>query len=195
VVLLVLAVGVSACGGGGDPRTTGDPTATASSSSTTPTPTPTPTPTAAPTAEPLSPFEDRPEVKALRAYFVALGRAINARDRDLGSMAAFATPAGVEATRSPVAGDIEHGYLWPGPEPFTPVAVRSKKGKATVSVCIVTIGWSVYRKTGRPVFKPKERKVGSVIFDLVRSRGSWKVDGFVFDDGNCASVKIRRVRW
>jgi hypothetical protein len=188
-VLAAVALVASGCGGS-DAKA--DPKPSASESTTT-SATPTPTPT--PTEEPLSPFEDRPEVKALRAYFVAVARAVNDRDRDLSSIAAFATPAGVEATRSPVAGDIEHGYLWPGPEPFTPVAVRSRKGKATVSTCLVTVGWSVHRKTGKPVFKPKERKVGSVHFDLVRSQGTWKVDGIVFGTGDCASVKITEVRW
>jgi hypothetical protein len=183
-----LGLVVTACGGGGDPKTTDRPSETATTSES---PTPTPTPTVAP----LSPFEDRPEVKALRAYFDALARAVNARDRDLGSITAFATPAGVEASRSPVAGDIEHGYRWPGPEPFTPLAVRKKKGKATVSTCLVTVGWSVHRKTGKPVYKPKERRVGSVLFHLVRSRGHWKVDGIVFGTGDCASVRIKEVRW
>lgn len=189
-VVLALALGATACGGGGDPKTTDDPTQTATTSlSATPTPTPTPT------VEPLSPFEDRPEVKALRAYFVAVGRAVNARDRDLSSIAAFVTPAGLAATRPAVAGDIEHGYLWPGPEPFTPVAVRSRKGKATVSTCLLTVGWSVDRKTGKQVFKPKERKIGSVLFDMVRSRGAWKVDKVVFATGDCSSVKVKGVRW
>jgi hypothetical protein len=190
-LLVVLGLAVSACGGS-KADAADEPTRSVSTSAA-PTPTPTPSPT--PTAEPLSPFEGRPQVQALRAYFEAVGKAVNAGDKTLSSVAPLATAAGLDSTRGSVRGDLEHGYRWPGPEPFTPTAVRSSHGSATVSTCMLSTGWSVDAKTGKTVGGPKVRSVKPILVNMKKSAGRWKVDAVLLGTGDCASVAIKEVRW
>jgi hypothetical protein len=189
-VLVAVALVVSACGGG-DADASDKPSPTSPTTSATPSPTPTPTPTEAP----LSPFEDRPQVKALRAFFAAVGQAVNAGDRSLSTVAPLATPAGLESTHGSVVGDLEHGYHWPGPEPFTPTAVRSAHGSATVSTCMLSTGWSVDPATGKPVGGNKARSVKPIVIDMKKAGGRWKVDAVLLGAGDCGSVDIKEVRW
>ncbi|RNM14968.1 hypothetical protein [Nocardioides pocheonensis] len=190
-ILAALALLASACGGS-DAQSSDGPSTTVSTSAA---PTPTPSPTATPSEEPLSAFEGRPQVQALRAYFAAVGQAVNAGDRTLGTVAPLATAAGLESTRGAVKGDLEHGYHWPGPEPFTPTAVRSSRGSATVSTCMLSTGWSVDAKTGKTVGGRKARSVKPILVDLKKVAGTWKVDAILLGTGDCASVTIKEVRW
>jgi hypothetical protein len=189
-VLVAVALAVSACGGG-DADATDKPSPTPTTTSAAPTP----TPTASPTEAPLSAFEDRPQVKALRAFFAAVGQAVNAGDRSLSTVAPLATAAGLESTHGSVAGDLEHGYHWPGPEPFTPTAVRSARGSATVSTCMLSTGWSVDPATGKTVGGNKARSVKPIVIDLKKAGGRWKVDAVLLGTGDCGSVDIKEVRW
>ena len=192
-ILVAVALLVSGCGGN-DAQASDGPSKTVSTKAT-PTPTPTSTPTAAPSEKPLSAFEGRPQVQALRAYFTAVGQAVNAGDRTLGTVAPLATAAGLESTRGAVKDDLEHGYRWPGPEPFTPTAVRSSRGSATVSTCMLSTGWSVDAKTGKTVGGRKARSVKPILVDLKKVAGTWKVDAILLGTGDCASVAIKEVRW
>lgn len=190
-ILVAVALLASGCGGN-DAQASVGPSKTVSTSAT---PTPTAIPTAAPSEEPLSAFEDRPQVQALRAYFAAVGQAVNAGDRTLGTVAPLATGAGLASTRGAVQDDLEHGYRWPGPEPFTPTAVRSSRGSATVSTCMLSTGWSVDPKTGKTVGGRKARSVKPILVDLKKVAGKWKVDAILLGTGDCASVTMKEVRW
>ncbi|HET6166187.1 MAG TPA: hypothetical protein VFE07_05120 [Marmoricola sp.] len=185
-ILLALALGAGACGGSDDPKTTtDDPT---SSTSVTPTPTPTPTPTAAP----LSPFEDKAPVKALRTWFTAAAKAVNDRERSYASVVPLVTSQGMSLTKTYTRDDMEHGYLLPGPEPFTPVSVRVRSGVAAISGCLLNRGWSVDRKTGKPV---RKREVVAAVFEMRKVAGTWKFDRYYAGTADCAGVRVRGVRW
>ena len=189
-VLVAAALVVSACGGDGADASDGPSTTPSTTAAASPTPTPTPSVT-----PPLSPFEDRPQVKALREFFSAVGQAVNAGDKALSTIAPLATPAGLESTRGSVSGDLEHGYHWPGPEPFTPTAVRSARRSATVSTCMLSTGWSVDPATGKPVGGKKARSVKPIQIGLKKAGGRWKVDAILLGTGDCGSVDIKEVRW
>jgi hypothetical protein len=186
-VLLAAALTASACGGD-DADATDKPTTRSTSASPTPSATPTPTPTEAP----LSPFEAKPQVRALRAYMVAVGQALNSGDYAMHSVSGFTTSAGHQATLGAVDFDIKHRYNWPGPEPFTPTAVRSRGGSATVSTCIQTDGWSVNPKTGKTIGR---RTIGAISFGMQKGGGRWRVDSITTGAGDCASVAVKEVRW
>jgi len=183
-ILLALALGLSACGSD-DPEATDDPTATASTSVT-----PSPTPT--PTAEPLSPFEDLPPVKAARAWAVAMARAVNAGDRSVAAVAPLATARGLDLSRTLAKADIDANLLRPGPAPFTPVNVQVKKRNAKLSLCYLTYGWSVDRKTNKPA---EARKVEAIVFDMRRVEGRWKFEYGQQGTGDCKGVHITPVRF
>jgi hypothetical protein len=189
VLGLALALGPSACGGGSDPKSTEDPTQAASVSQT-PTPTPTSTPT--PTEAPLSAFEDKPAVVALRAWAVAEATTVNARQRSMASLTGLTTARGLGLTKSFAADDIAHGYRLPGPHPFTPVAVQVHGALAKVSTCFLLRGWSLYPKTQKQV---RKRAVVPAVFEMRKVAGTWKLDNYYSGTADCAGVDVREVRW
>jgi hypothetical protein len=184
VVSLVLALGAAACGGS-DPKTTEDPT---ESASTTSTPTPTPTETAAP----LSPFEDRAQVKALRSWAAASTRDVNARHHDFPSARQF------EVDTAKVRSDVEFSWqqdfdkYYPGPLPFTPIAVSGAKRHSAITTCVLGAGFSLKKPGGRPAEK---RKVIPVVFTMTKQRGRWLLAGIVGGTADCAGVKVKGVLW
>ena len=188
--LVALALAVSACGGS-KADATDEPSRTVSPS-TSVTPTPTPTPTPSPTAEPLSPFEGKAPVKATRAYIEAVGRSVNAGDKTLKAVRGIATPAGITSSLNVFHTDLAGGYHWPGPEPYTPTALRNAGNSATVSACMLITGWSVHPATGKTVGR---RKVSPVLFEMKKVGGHWKFDAMYSGTGDCGSVKIPEVRW
>lgn len=191
ILALLLATTLSACGGS-DADATDKPTATASTSAT-PTPPPTPSPTPTPTAEPLSPFEDKAPVKAARAVTAAIARAVNDRDRSLTAVAPLATAQGLSQIRGYFAkDDLAHGYLQPGPEPFTPVSVKVHGSMALLNICLQTKGWSRDRKTGKPIGR---RTVAPIVFEMRKVPGAWKFDRYYAGTADCAGVEVRGVRW
>jgi hypothetical protein len=182
--LLALALGVTACGSD-DPKVTDDPSETVSTS-TSPTPTPTPTET------PLSPFEDKAPVKALRAWTTAAAKAVNDHERSLASVRPLVTDQGMTMTEYFTKDDLEHGYQLPGPQPFTPVSVRTRGATATLNVCLQNKGWSVDPKTGKTVNK---RKVSAAVFELRKVGGAWKFDRYYAGTADCAGVTVQGVQW
>lgn len=184
-VLLVLALGVAACGSD-DPKATDDPTPTSTS---TPTPTPSPTPTAAP----LSAFEDRAPVKAARAFTFVVAQAVNDHERSLASITPLATANGLKIAKQYFTkDDLDHGYQLPGPQPFTPVSVQTHGGVAKLSICLQNQGWSVDPKTGKAVHK---RKVSAAVFEMRKAGGAWQFDNYYAGTADCAGVTVRGVRW
>jgi len=187
-LVLTLGLSVSACGGD-DAEASTDPTETASVSAT-PTPSSTPTPT--PAVEPLSAFEDRAPVKAARAWAAAKNEAINARDRSMSTVQPVATARGLDLTKRIAAGDLDNRYYMPGPDPFTPVNVQVRRNRATLNVCMLNFGWSVDRKTDKPVAR---RKVGPVLLEMVRESGRWKFDNGYTGTADCSGVTVAEVKW
>ncbi|HEX2895512.1 MAG TPA: hypothetical protein VHO29_16035 [Marmoricola sp.] len=187
---VVLAVASAAAGCGGS--STGRADAGASKASPSSSVTSAPAPTHAASAEPLSRFEGEAPVKATRGYVEAVGKAVNAGDATLSSVRRLATPAGLKASRYVFRADLAHGYHWPGPEPYTPTAVRTKGDSATVSACMLIRGWSVRAATGSTVGR---RTVTPVLFEMRRVAGAWKFDALYTGTGDCRTVEISEVRW
>ena len=190
-VLLAVALSASACGGSKADATDEPSTTTSASPSVTPTPTPTASPT--PTAEPLSPFEGKAPVQAARAFTAATARAVNDRDRSLAAVVPLTTAQGLSQTRDYYAkDDLAHGYLQPGPEPFTPVSVKVSGAIAKLNLCLQTQGWSRDRKTGKPVGR---RTVEPMVFEMRKVGGAWKFDRYYTGTADCGGVTVRGVQW
>jgi hypothetical protein len=184
-----LALGLTACGGSSDPKSTDDPTETATVSQA---PTPTPTPTSTPTAEPLSPFEDRAPVRAARRWAELQARAVNAHDKALGALAPVTTDQGMQIMRAALTRDLDHRWVWPGPQPFTPVNVRVRAGTATLNTCLLTRGWSLDEATHQPV---AARKVGPIVITMKKQAGRWLFDSAYVGTADCDGVTVKEVRW
>jgi hypothetical protein len=187
-VLAVLALGASACGGA-DPKASDDPTTTPPTSVA---PTPTPTPTVTPSQAPQSPFEDRPQVKALRSWADAATRDVNARHHD------FPTARQYQVDSDKVRHDVEFSWqqdfdkYFPGPLPFTPMAVSGSKGQSRVTTCVLGAGFSLKKEGGRPAEK---RQVIPVVFTMAKQHGTWLLAGIAGGTADCGGVKIEEVHW
>jgi len=188
-LLIVVALAVSACGGSGadaaDRPTTSAPT---SASPTTATPTPTPTPTEAP----LSPFEQRPQVQALRSWAAASAQDVNAHRREFPKAQQF------EVDTDKVRQDVKitfHDDLdkyYPGPVPLTPIAVTGSGSRSMVTTCVIGAGFAL-TKPGGPV--AEKRKVIPVVFTMAKERGAWRLAGIVLGTADCGGVRIKGVQW
>jgi hypothetical protein len=185
-VLLALTPVLVACGGNGEPEAEPSPTEETTSASPTSSPSPTKT------GQPLSEFEDRAPVKAARKWAALLGRGVNKGDDSMRTVAPWATPSGVDVSARFPAEDLENGNRWPGPQPFTPVRVSSKSGKARVVTCLQTKGWSVDPKTDEKV---RARKIEPAVIELVRAGKRWKVAALYSGSADCQGVKVRGVKW
>jgi hypothetical protein len=184
---MALSLGATACGGGGEDATD---TPSSTPSTTSATPTPTPTTTATPAAEPLSVFEDRPEVVSLRAWAVAQSQDINHGDRQMPRAAQLETPHGRQVVPGYAAGDM--GLYYPGPLPFTPVAVKSSGGKATISTCWWSEGWAQDKASHKPA---RKKQVVPAIVQMRRTGGRWLLDDVTPGSADCHGVKVKGVRW
>jgi hypothetical protein len=188
VLLVALALGASACGGG-DADASDKPTKTASTSASA---SPTPTPTPAATPDPLSPFEDRPPVKALRSWADAAVRDVNARQHE------FPTARQFQVDTDKVRHDVEFSWqqdfdkYFPGPLPFTPIAVSGSKGQARITTCVLGAGFSLKKQGGQPAEK---RQVLPVVFTMAKQGGAWLLAGIVGGTADCSGVKIKEVQW
>lgn len=185
-VTITVLLGVSACGDGGDPAASGSPTPTTSTA---------PATSASPTKKPkppLSPFEDRAPVKALRRWAVLVPKAVDRGQRDLALARSTMTPHGLRLARSAETDDLAHHYYLPGPQPFTPVRVEVSGDRADVSTCYLNYGWSEDRRTHRPVH---HRQVVSAVMVMKRVGRSWRWDGPQTGVADCKHVKIPEVKW
>lgn len=173
VALLAISVAlVTACSGDDEPLTA-PPSASPPEVSPPPAPSPSPTPSASPSPspEPLSAFEDDPAVQAMRDFYVAAARAVNADDFMLPELVARSTARRIEINRSTFAEDL--GAFVPGPTPFTPVAVQElAPDRRTVLACSVEGGWVLDRPGGTPT-EPDEVLGGA--WEMRLENGTWKV--------------------
>ncbi|MGY2876655.1 hypothetical protein ACVW00_003845 [Marmoricola sp. URHA0025 HA25] len=187
-VLAAVALTVSACGGGDTPASDKPTGSTSTSASPTPTTTPTPSPTEAP----LSAFEDRPPVQALRSWADAAVRDVNARKHDFPTARRFQVDT--DKVRSDVAFSWQQDFdkYFPGPLPFTPVAVSGSKRQARVTTCVLGAGFSLKKPGGKVAEK---RQVLPVVFTMAKQHGTWLLAGIVGGDADCSGVTIKEVRW
>jgi hypothetical protein len=182
-ILLALALGSAACGGG-DADTTDDPSETPTSS------TPTVTPT--PTEEPLSAFEDRPQVKALRSWAAAATRDLNARRHT------FPTARQFEVDTAKVRSDVAKSWqedfdkYYPGPLPLTPIAVAGSGRRSVITTCVIASGFALTKKGGKPAEK---RHVIATEFTMAKQSGTWLLAGILAGTADCDGVKIKGVEW
>ena len=181
-VAMALSVALAGCGGDGEPKAE-KPSA---ASSATPTVSPSPTKT----TPPLSKFEDRPQVKALRKFLDRVAKAVNQRDAKLVSVRETMTVRGQRVIPGLIAEDIGLRYL--GPIPFTPTRVSAEGGAATIVGCLWGEGFAVDRKTKRPV---ATRQILPTNIAMIRDRGRWKVEGLPAGTHTCDGVKVRGVKW
>lgn len=98
------------------------PPSSAQTSPPAPVPVPsTPSPPVSPSssAEPLSPYENDPAVRVLRAWAAETARTINTGHYDNAALKALMTPALAKAKKNLAGGEV--GCHYPGPLPFTPI--------------------------------------------------------------------------
>jgi hypothetical protein len=184
-VLVTVALSVSACGGD-DAEASDKPTRPAATSAT---PTPDPTQSAAPT--PASPFEDRAEVRALRGWADAVTLDVNARERDFPSAQRFEVDT--DKVRADVEATFQHEFdkYYPGPVPFTPISVKGKGRRSTVTACTVGAGFALKRPGGPPAEK---REVIPIVFTMAKQKGSWLLAGILLGKADCGGVRIEEVQ-
>jgi hypothetical protein len=182
----VLATPVLAACGGDEPAAEDQPTQVSStpveSSPTTTSPTPTPSPT----LRPLSRFEDTPQVKVARKWAIGAARSVTANDKTMRRIAPFVTPTGRTRMQGYFGEDM--GQEYPGPVPFTPVAVRDTGGAARVPMCMWTFGFTVDPKTKRPT---EARRIEAGAFVMVKQAGKWRIDDMVYADHDCKKVVVK----
>ena len=182
----LLATPVLAACGGDEPAAEDQPTEVSStpveSSPTTTSPTPTPSPT----MRPLSRFEDTPQVKVARPWAVGVARATTANDRSARAIKPFVTPSGLTRFQGYLAEDM--GRIYPGPVPFTPIAVRDQVGRAEVPICVWVGGFTLDPKTKTP---DKAPRIVPAKFVMVKQGGKWKLDDMVFTDHDCKKVVVK----
>ena len=183
---VALTATLTACGGGDDDaaQTPAQETTAATPESSSATPSPTPTPS--PTLKPLSRFEDEPQVKVARKWAAGVARATTADDRSARAIKPFTTPEGWKRMQGYMAEDM--GRYYPGPLPFTPLAVKSSGASGRIPMCLWVGGFSLDPKTRRPDKAP--RIVGA---DLTMKKlgGKWKVDDLYFRDFSCKDTVVK----
>jgi hypothetical protein len=182
--LLVLSAGLSGCGGSSDDDPSTSPSVSPSSAPTSAAP----SPTKPPKAKPLSRFEKRPQVKVTREWAVAYARDVNAGHYQLPRSAAFETDHG--RTVVPNIDKSDMGLHFPGPLPYTPVAVSGSGASAQVTVCLWEQGWG--EKHGKPAGR---KKIGPAVFLMKKVGGHWRIDDLQVATADCSGIKVRGVRW
>jgi hypothetical protein len=197
----VAALALSACGQ--DVPETSPPTATAepqgAGSISEPAETTEPTATSSVAAEgdpvatgtPDGRWEKDPAVKALRLQYLGSAKAVNAGRTDIPELRKSSTAdrfSRLDAIWAP-----EYGYRYPGPIPFTPLAVSAESETTrVVALCVLAKGWLRNPNTGQPA-EPRQVQRGRA--RVVKEGGTWRVDSIRGADGSCDGVPIEEVRF
>ena len=194
VVLVVSATMLAACTSSGPAKQSASPSSPAPSTSsviTSATPTPTPTPTPSSTA-PLSPFEQDPAVKAMRAWAAQAARTVNSGHYNDAALSALMTAGLGKTMRHVFNGDV--GLYYPGPLPFTPVSVKVVSAtERDMRLCVVGTGFAEKRTTHRPA---EALKVLPINAAAVLSSGRWLISKQdTASDFSCSRVAVARPRW
>ncbi|HEU0101699.1 MAG TPA: hypothetical protein VFR07_05205 [Mycobacteriales bacterium] len=135
------------------------------------------------------PLEVDPAVAALRAYYVAAARAVNADDLDLPELRALSTPRRQDIAYSVFLPD-RGGYV-PGPTPFTPLAVTPLSDtRRAVLLCAVESGWVLAARGGPPLGPDQTVALRA---ELVLQDADWQVDLLEFTSAvSCSAVPLDR---
>jgi hypothetical protein len=197
-VLVALSLCLTAACAGDDSPPASAPLPAASASASAPAPavtTETPAATASPppgstTRPPRSRFENDPAVRVLRQHYRGMAIGVNEESMRVADLTASSTK-----TRLKILPDLfrdEYGDRYPGPIPFTPVAV--KKRSATlhdVKICVLADGWLQDAQTGRPT---KKRAVQALQAWVIKTGPGWRVDHVYTEPSiDCDGVKISEV--
>lgn len=202
-VLLCAALLVAGCtssksGAGSTPSVPVTPSSPAATS-TTPTPTPTHT-TAKPKpkpkpkpVKPSSPFETDAAVVSLRGWANLAARDFNAghKYRDP-RLTAYETASFVPLIAENFASDA--GLHYPGPVPFTPVAVHRLSGsERRIDACFVATGFAQNPRTGKPA---KPLTLVPLTAQMFLEGGAWKINRLYDASGvSCSGVKVAMPTW
>lgn len=165
------------------------PATTTPSSRTAPAPTvgaPKPKPAPTKTQTPLSRFEDRPVVKALRVFAAVSGRAVNANNMNYKPWLALMTPYARKTRAYYIKEDL--GLKYPGPLPFTPTAVYVNGAMATVKACVWVQGWGLSRTTGKPA---RAKQIVPATFYLRKSARTWLFDAMTVNRSSCSGASVQ----
>ncbi len=147
---------------------------------------PSPTPTRA-----LSPFEQDPAVKAIRAWAAQAGRTVNKGRYDDAALNALMTNYFRKGMKAVLGGEVRFRY--PGPIPFTPTSVKvTDSSNRDVHICVVASGFSLNRKTGRPAQKHTVLPFDSGAAEV---NGKWLVSQFRSAKFSCTGVRIQEVKF
>lgn len=171
---------------------TPEPTSPASVPPVTPTTTPATSASRPSTssAKPLSPYEQDPAVKAIRAWDAQAARTINSGKYDDAALNAFMTPALAKQMKAVIGNSV--GLRFPGPAPLTPVSVTAVSGdERSVGVCAVTSGWGVSKTTGKTTQKIQ---VSPVRIGVQHTGGRWLLDSVSDGNFSCKGVKMPGVK-
>ena len=163
------------------------PSTSAVSTSASPTPMPTPSSSA-----PLSPFEQDPGVKALRAFAVQAARTINTGHEIDTKLRALVTPFIAKNIKYITGSDV--GLYYPGPVPFTPVSVRVVSStQRQMNVCFIGKGFAEKRSTMKPAAPLMLLKINA---GEQLQGGTWRISMFnTATNFSCAGVSISRPLW
>ena len=181
----LLVPSLAACGGD-DTSAQDQPVAASSATSATSSATPSESLSPSPTLEPLSRFEDEPQVKVARKWAIGVARATTKGDRKARAIKPFTTPAGWTRMQGYMAEDM--GRLYPGPLPFTPLGVRTTGSSSRIPMCIWVGGFTLDPRTKQPDKAP--RIVGADL-TLKKLGGRWKVDDLLFQNFSCKKTVVK----
>ena len=186
----LLALGLGSSGCGGSSNAIADAGKTASVSPSAASTSASPSPTKKPKAEPLSRFEGDPAVKVARAWAAAVARDINARSHSLARARKYELSSDNPHFAYSVYEEFDKYY--PGPVPFTPVAVTRDGASRKVTTCLWAGGFARTRRGGPRATK---HSIVGIEFTARRAAGSWKLTDVLGATVDCAGVKVEGVLW
>jgi hypothetical protein len=143
------------------------------------------------TGTPDERWEKDPAVKALRLQYLGSAKAVNAGRTDIPELRKSSTAE--RFSRLDAIWRSEYGHRYPGPIPFTPLAVTAESSTTrVVALCVLAKGWLRNPNTGLPV-EPRQVQRGTA--RVVKEGGAWHVDSIRGADGSCDGVPIEEVRF
>lgn len=142
-------------------------------------------------AAPLSKYESDPGVRTLRAWAVKVARSLTAGHATDAAVDKLITPSFRKLMVSLDKGEVGHYY--PGPQPFTPVAVKAPDASThVVNMCFLAAGYSQHPRTHTVWNK---RRVLPIQATVERINDSWRISHFYSGKFSCQGVKIPEPSW
>jgi hypothetical protein len=128
----------------------------------------------------------------LRSWADAAVRDVNARKHAFPTARQFQVDSGKVRSDVAFSWQQEFDKYFPGPLPFTPVAVTGSPRRADVTTCVLGAGFALDKPGGKPAEK---REVISVVFTVAKQGGTWLLAGIVQGTADCGGVRIKGVQW